>query len=72
MLFVIVMEAFSCMVGKILLAGLLFELSVDCLSRGLLAVSSLLFANNTPVFCEDREHIFHLQYILIWVELLWN
>lgn len=60
-MFVIVMEAFRCMVSKALLAGLLSGFSVGCPGRGLLVVSHLLFANDTLVFCEaDEGQLFHL------------
>lgn len=49
MLFVLVMDAFSRMVGRAFFVGLLFGFSVGCPSRGLLGVSYLLFANDTCV-----------------------
>lgn len=49
--FVLVMEAFSHIVGKASLAGLLFGLSVGCLVRDLL-VFHLLFADDTLVLCK--------------------
>ena len=69
LLFVLVMEALGRMLDKAVLEGRLSGFSVGNLEGRSLAVSYLLFADETLIFCDaDLDKILILCMILIWFE----
>ena len=69
LLFVLVMEALGRMLDKAVHEGHMLGFSVGNLEGRSLAVSHLLFADDTLIFCEaDLEQILILRMILIWFE----
>ena len=66
LLFVLVMDALSRMLDKAVLEGRLSGFSVGNLEGRSLAVSHLLFGDDTLIFCEaNLDHILILRLILI-------
>ena len=66
LLFVLVMDALGRMLDKAVLEGRLFGFSVGNLEGRSLAVSHLLFADDTFIFCEaNLDHILILHMIFI-------
>jgi hypothetical protein len=69
MLFIIIMEAFSRMIGKAIGAGLISGFDVSRMDHDPLLILHLLFVDDTLIFCgADPDHILHLRPILIWFE----
>ena len=69
LLFVLVMEALGRMLDKAVHEGHMLGFSVGNLGGRSLAVSHLLFADDTLIFCEaNLEQILILRMILIWFE----
>ena len=71
LLFVLVIDALGRMSDKAVLEGHLFGFSVGSLEGRSLAVSHLLFGDDTLIFCEaNLDHILILRLILIWFEAM--
>ena len=71
LLFVLVMDALGRMLDKAVLEGRLFGFSVGNLEGRSMAVSHLLFADDTLIFCKaDLDQIMILRMILIWFEVV--
>ena len=69
LLFVLVMDALGRMLDKVVLEGRLSGFSVGNLEGRSLAVSHLLIADDTLIFCEaNLDQIMILRMILIWFE----
>ena len=67
LLFVLVMEALGRMLDKAVHEGCMSGFSVGNLEGRSMAVSHLLFADDTLIFCEpDLDQILILRMILIW------
>lgn len=58
LLVVIVMEAFSCLLDRVLASGMLLGFSVGTMKRGPMVVSHLLFIDDTLIFCEANLFAF--------------
>ena len=70
-LFVVVMEAFSCLLKRAVARGF----SSPCLIRGRrgegVQVSHLLFVDDTLIFCEAKEdRLLYLCWLLMWFEAI--
>ena len=71
LLFVLVMEALGRMLDKTVHDGYMSGFGVGRLEGRSLAVSRLLFANDTLIFCDaDLDQVLFLRMILIWFELV--
>ena len=71
LLFVLVMEALGRMLDKAVLEGRMSGFSVGNLEGRSMAVSHLLFADDTLIFCKvDLDQILILCMILIWFEVV--
>ena len=71
LLFVLVLEALGRMLDKAVHEGRMSGFSVGNLEGRSLAVSHLLFADDTLIFCDaDLEQILILRMILIWFEVM--
>ena len=69
LLFVLVMEALGRMLDKVVLEGRMSGFGVGNLEGRFMAVSHLLFADDTLIFCKaDLDQILILRMILIWFE----
>lgn len=71
MLFVIVMEAFSRMMEKLVGGDYLSGFHAGGRSSNPLLLSRLLFADDTLIFSDaNPEHMTHLRYVLTWFEAI--
>ena len=69
LLFVLVMEALGRMLDKVVHEGRMLGFSVGNLEGRSMAVSHLLFVDDTLIFCEaDLDQILILRMIRIWFE----
>uniref|UniRef100_A0A2N9G1C3 Reverse transcriptase domain-containing protein n=1 Tax=Fagus sylvatica TaxID=28930 RepID=A0A2N9G1C3_FAGSY len=69
LLFIIIMEALSKMMDKVVGGGLVLGFSVGMEAPRLIMVSHLLFADDTLIFCDaDPNQVLQLQYLLTWFE----
>ncbi|RVX00739.1 putative ribonuclease H protein [Vitis vinifera] len=70
-LFVLGMEALSCLINKAVREGFLFGCRLRGRSGNGIQVSHLLFADNTLVFCEDsQDQMVVLSWLLMWFEAI--
>uniref|UniRef100_A0A2N9GA24 Reverse transcriptase domain-containing protein n=1 Tax=Fagus sylvatica TaxID=28930 RepID=A0A2N9GA24_FAGSY len=69
LLFVIVMEALSRMMSKVVECDLLSGFQVGSMDSHLVRVSHLLFADDTLIFSDAKpDHIFNLRLLFTWFE----
>uniref|UniRef100_A0A2N9FMM0 Reverse transcriptase domain-containing protein n=1 Tax=Fagus sylvatica TaxID=28930 RepID=A0A2N9FMM0_FAGSY len=69
LLFVIVMEALSCLLDRAVREGLFVGFSAGTVATNPLMVSHLLFADDTLIFCgADSEQILNLRFVFTWFE----
>ena len=70
-LFVVVMEAFSCMLNRAVSGGFLSPCSVRGRRGEGVQVSHLLFVDDTLIFCEAKEEqLMYLCWLLMWFEAI--
>lgn len=65
------MEAFLLLLNRVVEVNLLLGFKVKGRNGDEEAISHLLFADDTVVFCDDSvEHLQHLRWILLWFEAM--
>ena len=70
-LFVIGMEALSCLIDKVVEGGFLSKYRFGGRGREGLIISHLLYANDTILFCEPKQdQMAYLSWLLMWFEAI--
>ena len=70
-LFVIGMEALSCLIAKVVEGGFLYGCRFEGREGDGLTVSNLSYANDTILFCESKqEQMGYLSWLLMWFEAI--
>ena len=60
------MEAFSCLMDRVVAGGYLEGFSVDNHNRSAIKASHLLFVDDTLIFCgSERDQLIHLKGVLL-------
>ena len=70
-LFVIRMEALSCLIDRVIEGGILSGCSINGRTGERLIISHLLYADNTLLFCgADEDQMAYLSWLLMWFEAI--